>query len=85
VPPFTGVAVNVTDCEEHIAVLVAVMETEGVTDGLTVISSVFEVAVDGLAHAALEVTTQDIASLLAKETGEYVEELVPVLTPFFSH
>jgi hypothetical protein len=42
-----------------------VIDTDGVTDGLTVINMVLELPVVGLAHDALEVTTQDMASLLA--------------------
>lgn len=64
-PPFTGVAVKVTDWPEQIAVEVALMLTEGVTEGFTVINIVFDEAVDGLAQAALDVTTHCTASLLA--------------------
>lgn len=43
------------------------MVTDGVTDGLTVINTVLDEAVVGLAHAALDVTTHCTASLLATD------------------
>ena len=58
------------DCPAQIEVLVAVIETDGVTVVFTVIKMVFDVAVKGFAHAALEVTTHEIASLLIKDESE---------------
>jgi len=58
------VAVNVTDWPEQIDVALADTVTAGVTVVFTVISTVLELAVAGLAHAALDVTTTDTASLL---------------------
>lgn len=57
VPPFVGVAVNVTDVPAQI-VDVPEIATEGVMVGLTVIVTVFEVAVAGLEHDKPEVITQ---------------------------
>ncbi len=53
-------AVNVTEAPEQIVVPepLAIL-TLGVTEGLTVIVRLFEVAVVGTAQAALEVNTQE--------------------------
>lgn len=58
-PPFVGVAVNVTDEPAHIGLLPAVIaiDTEGTTTGFTVIVMLFDVAVVGEAHVALDVRT----------------------------
>lgn len=61
------------------------METEGVTDVLTVMVSELEVTVVVEAQAALPVISQVITSLLANEVVVNVEELVPTLVPFFFH
>ena len=61
-----GVAVKVTDVPVQMVVLLAAMLTDGVTAALTVMVIPVLVAVVGLAHAALLVITQVIASLLAK-------------------
>ena len=62
-----GVAVNVTLCPLQILVppLAAIL-TEGATDEFTVILTPLEVAVVGLAHDELEVSTQVITSPLTK-------------------
>ena len=57
----------------------------GVTVGVTVIVSVFEVAVAGEAHALLEVSTQVTASLFTKVVLVKVALLVPTFTPFTFH
>ncbi len=60
VPGLVGVAVNVTDDPEQIVVPEPLtILTLGVTDGLTVIVRLFEVAVVGIAQAELEVNTQE--------------------------
>jgi hypothetical protein len=59
--------VKVTDWPAQIDVLPALMLTAGVTVAFTVIKTVFEDAVVGLAQAADDVTMQDTASLLASE------------------
>ncbi len=67
VPPLTGAAVNVTDVPAHMGpVGLAVMDTVGVTDGLTTIVMVFDVTVSGLAHGAFDVIRTDIASPFSK-------------------
>jgi hypothetical protein len=59
-PPFTGVAVKVKEDPAHVGFvpLVSAMLTDGVTVGFTVIVMLFDVAVDGEAHVALDVSTQ---------------------------
>ena len=54
-----GVAVKVTGVPLQTVVVAVVILTDGATEGLTVIVSEFEVAVDGDAHAEPEVMTQD--------------------------
>ena len=54
----TGVAENVTEVPAHIVVAVALMETDALTLGDTVMVIVFEVAGDPVAQARLEVMTQ---------------------------
>lgn len=69
----------------QILVAVALIATEGVTLGLTVIFNVLEVAVTGDAQVALLVSTTLIASLLAKPVVVNVLLLVPTLLPFSFH
>jgi hypothetical protein len=62
-----GDAVNVTDVPAHIVLEGdAAMLTVGVNTEFTIIVTVFDVAVTGLAHVALDVITQVIASLFAR-------------------
>ena len=57
-PPFVGVAVNVTFVPEQIVFPgEALMLTDGATVDVTVIIIPADVAVDGLAHASDEVIT----------------------------
>ena len=67
-PPFVGVAVNVTLVPAHIVWLPVVMAvaTEGVNVALTTIVMAELVAVVGEAHKALLVRAQVMASPLAK-------------------
>ena len=67
VPPFAGVAVKVTDVPAQIVVALAAMLSAGTTTGFTVIVIVFDVAVVGVAHGAVEVITQLIISPFASE------------------
>ena len=53
VPPLPGLAVNVTDSPAHIGFLLAVIVTAGATTVVTVITTAFEVAVNGLAQFAV--------------------------------
>jgi hypothetical protein len=85
VPPLVGVAVKVTEVPEHIVEAVALMETAGVTDGLTVIAMLFDVAVVGEAQVTEEVITQLTASPFTKEVVVYTELLEPVFPPFSFH
>ena len=79
-----GVAVNVTDAPEHIDVDDALMDTDGVTELAVIVIGVL-VAVDGLAHAAVDVKITVTWSLLLSELLINVDELVPAFTPFTCH
>ena len=57
-PPFTGVAVNVTEVPEQTGFEDAAILTLAATTGLTVIVILFDVAGLPLTHEALEVITQ---------------------------
>jgi hypothetical protein len=70
VPPFTGVAVKVIVFPLQILVEEAAIETDGVTDEFTVMLIVFEDALAGELHNALEVNTHEIASALASVVVE---------------
>ena len=60
VPPLVGVAVNVTLVPAQMVVpVLALIETDGVSTGLTVIVIVFEFSDVGLAQVALLVTTHE--------------------------
>ena len=64
VPPLVGVAVNVTDEPVHIEVLLAVIETAGITAVVVIVITLL-FAVSGLAQASLLLKITDTASLLA--------------------
>ena len=80
-----GVAVNVADSPEQMLPLGDDwMETVGATAELTLTVIAFEVAVVGLAHGELEVSTTVITSLFAKVVVVNVLLLVPTfVVPFF--
>ena len=59
-----GVAVNVTDEPVHIEVLLAVIETAGITAVVVIVITLL-FAVSGLAQASLLLKITDTASLLA--------------------
>ena len=84
VPPFVGVAVNVTLLPEQIEVELAVIETEGVTE-LVVIVMVLDVAIDVVVQLAFDVmitvTWSPLTSVLVVKVGEFV----PAFTPFICH
>jgi hypothetical protein len=65
VPPLVGVGVNVTDAPEQILPDEAAMLTAGVTEGFTVMVTLFEVAVGVEGQAAVVVITADTTSPLA--------------------
>jgi hypothetical protein len=63
VPPFTGVAVKVTDVPAHTEFADASMETLTGCEGVTIIVTMFEVAGLPVAHGRLEfITTTTISS-----------------------
>ena len=79
-----GVAVNVTDAPEQIDVDDALIDTDGVTELAVIVIGVL-VAVDGLAHAAVDVKITVTLSLLLSELLVNVDDLVPAFTPFTCH
>ena len=66
-PPLVAVAVKVTDWPEQIVVALAVMLTEGVRIGCTVIVIKLDVALDGLAQEIEDVITTETTSPLAND------------------
>ena len=64
VPPLVGVAVNVTDEPVQIEVLLAVIETAGITAVVVIVITLL-FAVSGLAQGSLLLKITDTASLLA--------------------
>ena len=66
-PPLVGVAVKVTDWPEQIVVALAVMLTDGVRIGCTVIVIKFDVALNGLAQEIEDVITTETTSPLAND------------------
>ena len=66
-------------------VAVAPIVMAGVTVELTVIITVLDVAVTGVAQAAVEVITQLTASPFTSAAFEYAALLVPTLPPFSFH
>ena len=80
-----GVAVNVTEPPVHIEVLLAVRDTDGVTDKLVIAIEVL-VAVVGFAHGSLLVIFTDTASPLASVDVVKVEAVCPAtFTPLIIH
>jgi hypothetical protein len=84
-PPFVGVAINVTLAPEQIEVELAAMVTEGVTTALTVIVTWLLVTVAGVAQAALLVITTVTISLFTRAVVVKALLFVPVFTPFTFH
>ena len=83
-PPLVGVAVNVTLFPEQIDVDDALMETEGVTE-LVVIVTRLLVAVAVVIQLALEVMMQLTLSPLVSVPEVNDAALVPAFTPFICH
>ncbi len=79
-----GVAVKVTLLPEQIDVDDALIDTEGVTE-LVVIVTTLLVAVAVVVQLALEVMMQLTWSPLASVLDVSVAELVPAFTPFICH
>jgi len=85
VPPFVGVAVNVTVVPAQMVVAVAAMETLAVKTGFTTMVTPFDVAGEPVRHGvAFDVITQVITSPFANKVEEYVEAVAPeIVVPFF--
>ena len=80
-----GVAVNVTEPPLHTEVLLAVIDTDGVTEVVVIIIEVL-VAVIGFAQGSLLVIFTDTASPLASVDVVKVEPVCPAtFTPFIIH
>jgi hypothetical protein len=77
--------VKVTVLPLQIDVVLATIETVGVTVGFTVIFKVFDVAEVGVAQTAFEVSTTVTASLLLNVEEVKVLLFVPAFTPFTFH
>ena len=85
-PPFAGVAVNVTVVPAQIVLPgFALILTDGATVEVTTIVTPDDVAVVGLAQASEEVNTTVTKSPLANALFEYKLLLVPTLLPFNFH
>jgi hypothetical protein len=85
VPPFVGAAEKVTGVPEQIVVAVALTETAGVTFAFTVIVTIFEVAVVGVAQERFDVITHETVFPFARAPFVYVGLFVPTLAPFNFH
>jgi len=80
-----GVAVNVTEPPLHTEVLLAVMDTDGVTEVVVIFIEVL-VAVFGFAQGSLLVIFTDTASPLARVDVVKVEAVCPAtFTPLIIH
>lgn len=80
-----GVAVKVTEVPEQMVVAVVETLTDGVTEELTVIAMVFDVAIVVLTQVELLVSTQLTICPLVNEVVVNVELLVPAFVPFTNH
>jgi len=76
-----GVAVKVTEVPVQMVVSEAEITTAGTKTEFTVIVIVFDVAVVGATHEAVEVITQVMMSLSARPALVYVELFVPTFVP----
>ena len=80
-----GVAVNVTDPPLHIEALLAVMDTDAITEVVVIVTGVL-VAVVGFAHGSLLVIFTDTASPLTSVDALNVEAVCPAtFTPLIIH
>ena len=84
VPPFVGVAVNVTEAPDADGLVPAViaMLTAGTTDGLIVMVILLLAAVLEVTHEELEVSVHATTAPLASVVEENVAEFVPAAAPF---
>lgn len=76
---------KVTDVPAHIVVALALILTDGVRTGLTVIVIALLVTIAGTAQTALEVNTSVTTWPFERAEVVKVELLVPVLTPLICH
>jgi hypothetical protein len=83
-PPLVGVAVKVTPFPEQIDADDTLIETEGVTK-LVVIVTTLLVAVEVVVQLAFEVMITVTWSLFARVLEVNVGELMPALVPFICH
>jgi len=79
-----GVAVKVTLLLAQIEVVLAEIETAGVTE-LVVIVIILDVAVGVVMQLAFDVMVTDTWSLLPREVVTKLDELVPAFTPLMCH
>ena len=80
-----GVAVNVTEPPLHIEVVLAVMDTDGVTEVVVILIAVL-VAIVGFAQGSLLVIFTDTASPLASVDVVKVDAVCPAtFTPLIIH
>lgn len=84
-PPFEGVAVNVTFDPAHIVVVDTEIETVGFDVELTVILMAFELAVVLAAHGLIILILQVTTSPWFKVLVANVALLVPTFEPFTFH
>jgi hypothetical protein len=84
-PPFTGVAVKVTDVPVQIDVCDAAIDTDGVTFAFTVIVIPFDVTVAGDGQVALLVIRTVTTFPFASVEEVKVALFVPAFTPFTLH
>lgn len=69
----------------HTVVEAVLIATDGATTAFMLIVTAFEIALSGVAHAALEVNRHVITSLLDNDTELNDAELVPTTLPFLLH
>jgi len=79
-----GVAVKVTLLLAQIEVVLAEIETAGVTE-LVVIVIILDVAVGVVMQLAFDVMVTDTWSPLPREVVTKLDELVPAFTPLMCH
>ena len=84
-PPFTGVAVKVTEVPWQNVIVGVDILTEGVRLTVTDIVMLLLVTVGEIAQASLLVMVQEIISLLARLEVVKTGALLPAIFPFIVH
>ena len=84
-PPFVGVAVNVTDVPGQMPLAEVAIITEGIGAGITFIVIPALVTVAGLGHTALDIITTVTILPLVRVEEVKVGLLVPTLVPSTFH